>query len=91
MNCWADIGVPSGCQNVVAIMCWIVRALPSASFTLIFGGRGGRGVPPPLPSPSSPPPVVLASSSSSSSPVVWSIGSPSHSGSLKCWWAFTKS
>src|ERR1019366_795523 len=36
MNCWADIGVPSGCQNVVTIMCWIVRALPSASLTLIF-------------------------------------------------------
>jgi hypothetical protein len=47
MNCWADIGVPSGCQNVVAIMCWIVRALPSASLTLIFCGRS----PPPRPRP----------------------------------------
>ena len=40
MNCWADIGVPSGCQNVVTIMCWMVRALPSASLTLIFWRRG---------------------------------------------------
>ena len=39
MNCWADIGVPSGCQNVVTIMCWMARALPSASLTLIFAGR----------------------------------------------------
>ena len=39
MNCCADIGVPSGCQNVVAIMCWMVRSLPSASFTLIFWPR----------------------------------------------------
>jgi hypothetical protein len=36
MNCLADIGVPSGCQNVVQIMCWMVRSLPSASFTLIL-------------------------------------------------------
>ena len=36
MNCCADIGVPSGCQKVVAIMCWMVRSLPSASLTLIF-------------------------------------------------------
>ena len=42
MNCWADIGVPSGCQKVVTIMCWMVRALPSASLTLIFF-RPGRG------------------------------------------------
>ena len=38
MNCCADMGVPSGCQKVVHIMCWIVRALPSASLTLIFCG-----------------------------------------------------
>ena len=36
MNCCALIGVPSGCQNVVSIMCWIVRSLPSASFTFTF-------------------------------------------------------
>jgi hypothetical protein len=23
MNCCADIGVPSGCQNVIIIMCWL--------------------------------------------------------------------
>jgi hypothetical protein len=33
MNCCADMGVPSGCQNVVAIMCWMLRSFPSASFT----------------------------------------------------------
>ena len=26
MNCAADIGVPSACQNVVTAMCWIARA-----------------------------------------------------------------
>ena len=36
MNCCADIGVPSGCQKVVIIMCWMVRSLPSASFTFTF-------------------------------------------------------
>ena len=36
MNCCADIGVPSGCQKVVTIMCWMVRSLPSASFTFAF-------------------------------------------------------
>jgi hypothetical protein len=28
VNCCAAIGVPSECQKVVRIMCWIVRALP---------------------------------------------------------------
>ena len=37
MNCCADMGVPSGCQNVVHIMCWMLRALPSASLTLTLG------------------------------------------------------
>jgi hypothetical protein len=37
------MGVPSGCQNVVHIMCWMVRALPSASLTLTFG-RGWYSV-----------------------------------------------
>src|SRR5271168_2144723 len=32
-NCWADMGVPSGCQNVVQIMCWMVNSFPFASFT----------------------------------------------------------
>ena len=36
INCCADIGVPSGCQNVVAVMCWMLRSLPSASFTFTF-------------------------------------------------------
>ena len=36
MNCWADMGVPSGCQNVVHTMCWMARSLPSASFTFAF-------------------------------------------------------
>ena len=36
MNCCAEIGVPSGCQNVVLTMLWILRSFPSASFTLIF-------------------------------------------------------
>src|ERR1035437_740101 len=42
-NCCADIGVPSGCQKLVIIMCWMVRALPSASLTLIFAGRPRLG------------------------------------------------
>jgi hypothetical protein len=29
-------GVPSGCQKLVNIMCWMVRALPSASVTFIL-------------------------------------------------------
>ncbi len=33
MNCWALIGVPSGCQNVVTVMCWMVPSFPSDSFT----------------------------------------------------------
>src|SRR6185437_13767783 len=40
MNCCADMGVPSGCQKLVHIMCWIVRDLPSASLILIVLGRG---------------------------------------------------
>ena len=35
--------MPSGCQKLVAIMCWIVRALPSASFTLIRCRGPGPG------------------------------------------------
>lgn len=33
-QCLAGQGVPSGCQNDVHIMCWMLRALPSASVTL---------------------------------------------------------
>jgi hypothetical protein len=43
INCRADIGVPSGCQNVVAIMCWMLRSFPSAPsacFGLIHAGNG---------------------------------------------------
>jgi hypothetical protein len=36
INCWADIGVPSGCQKEVTVLCWIARSLPSASFTRAF-------------------------------------------------------
>lgn len=36
MNCCADMGVPSECQKVVLVMCWIVRSLPSASLTFVF-------------------------------------------------------
>src|SRR3546814_20668630 len=36
MNCCAVIGVPSGCQKVVIIMCWMLRSLPSASLIFAF-------------------------------------------------------
>ena len=36
MNWCADIGVPSGCQKLVAVMYSMVRSLPSASLTLAF-------------------------------------------------------
>src|SRR5947209_2666978 len=36
INCCADIGVPSGCQNAVDIMCSIARSFPSASLTVAF-------------------------------------------------------
>jgi hypothetical protein len=50
MNCWADIGVPSGCQNVVAVMCWMVRALGGCvvgysavtMFVIGYNQKGGQ-------------------------------------------------
>src|SRR4029077_19107762 len=32
-NCFAEMGVPSVCQNVVHTICWMARSLPSASLT----------------------------------------------------------
>jgi len=44
MNCWADMGVPSGCQKVVHIMCWMVRlAVGKPDLDLVrFSGSGSR-------------------------------------------------
>lgn len=88
MNCCADIGVPSGCQNVVIIMCWMLRALPSASVTLTFVFRGDgsqtQGIWPHTAQ-------GFGSTGARGSFGSGSIGSPSHSGSLKCRCAFTKS
>src|SRR6185312_13591662 len=43
INCCADIGVPSGCQNEVATICWMLRSFPSASFTVaLLTQRQGR-------------------------------------------------
>ena len=30
------MGVPSGCQKLVTIMCWMFRSLPSASLILVL-------------------------------------------------------
>ncbi|MNC95110.1 hypothetical protein D3C83_121420 [compost metagenome] len=76
MNCCALIGVPSGCQKVVIIMCWMVRSLPSASLIFArFLRSGGASLIPPDFSDSGF--GYLGSFGSGSS------GSPSHSGSLK--------
>ena len=73
--------MPSGPQNEVALMCWMVRALPSASVMTIRAGR---------PAGSSPSGVAGGSGSVSPSGEAMggrstgSSGSPSHYGSLKC-------
>ena len=73
--------MPSGLQNVVAIMCWMVRSLPSASLILIFFGVSGRFVVcrTVITRPFRCLTLLLAALSTTGS-----IGSPSHSGSLKC-------
>ena len=38
------MGLPSGPQNVVATMCWMVRALPSASLMTSFWGPDGKPI-----------------------------------------------
>ena len=93
MNCCADIGVPSGCQKVVhhhvldgarlAVGELDLRSSACSAYGAAPGpGSGGTGVG--ASGLAGGPRPGLASARGS-------IGSPSHSGSLKWWCAFTKS